>query len=173
MGAVVRKDYLFEEPEGETTLDDTGTHDRITTFLITEIGHYLKGKKCEVFHDLNVFLFNEDIGRCKNIFQPDVLIGCDRNKVTDRGYEGTPDFIVEVVSKTSARTDYIVKCDAYMRFGVKEYWVIDTFQRQIIVNLNTFDGSYKITSYTFDDVIIVSVLEDLSIDFKEIMRIIQ
>lgn len=201
MGAILRKDYLYEEPEGETTLDEflnycglpnnrdktfelidgyivmmagnaTGTHQRICAYFVRKIGHYLEGKKCEVLYDLNVYLFHENIGKCKNVFQPDIMIGCDRDKVTNKGYEGTPEFIIEVISPSTSRMDYFVKCDAYMRFGVKEYWIVDFSKGQIIVYISDDAGAYKIYAYTFNDVIPITVLDDFSIDFNEIIRII-
>jgi Uma2 family endonuclease len=165
------QDKTFELVDGTIVMmagNVTGTHDRITTFLITEIGHYLKGKQCEVHHDLNVYLFHDDIGSCQNAFQPDVFIGCDRDKVTDRGYEGTPEFIIEVVSKSSARMDYLVKFHHYMMYGVKEYWIVDVFKQLIIVYINGDNDAPDVYKYTFEDTIKISVLENLSIDFKEI-----
>jgi Uma2 family endonuclease len=202
MGAALRKDFFFEEPEGETTLDEytafcclpenqgktfelvdgyiimmagntTFNHQRISGHIYRKIGNYLEGKKCEVFQEMKTHLFFDDISQCKHTFQPDIMVICDKDKAKNTAYEGAPDFIAEVVSESSSRMDYIVKCDAYMRFGVKEYWVVDMFQKQIIVNINTFNGSYKIYAYTFDDTIEVTIFNDLSIDFKEVSQIIQ
>ena len=36
-----------------------------------------------------------------------------------------PDFIVEILSETTARTDREIKFDDYAAHGVKEYWIID------------------------------------------------
>ncbi|MCL2352591.1 MAG: Uma2 family endonuclease [Firmicutes bacterium] len=146
----------------------TPNHQRISGCIAREIGNYLKGKKCEVFQELNVYLFKEDIGKCKNVFQPDVLICCDKSKLTDRGCEGTPEFIVEVISASTSWRDYSVKLKRYMDFGVKEYWIVDMFSKQIMVYKSSGDNPPACLIYTFADKVRVGVLEDLEIDFREI-----
>jgi Uma2 family endonuclease len=53
--------------------------------------------------------------------------------MTNKGYEGTPEFIAEVVSKSTAGNDYFVKSKMYMEFGVKEYWIVDIYSNNIHV----------------------------------------
>ena len=60
-----------------------------------------------------------------NWVEPDVLVVCDPNKLTDRGCEGAPDFIAEVVSPSSRKHDYALKMCLYEEAGVREYWIVD------------------------------------------------
>jgi len=143
-------------------------HQRISGYLLRMIGNYLEGKICEAVHDTNVYLYKENIGKCKNVFQPDILVGCDKDKMTDRGYEGTPDFIIEVVSRSSARNDYVTKLNRYMEFGVKEYWIIDHERNKILVCLNAGDKPPIINEYSFSDRVNVTIFNNLTIDFNEI-----
>ena len=159
--------YIFMMAGNATT-----NHHRISGYIARKIGNYLEGKKCEVFQDINVYLFNEDIGKCKNVYQPDIIIGCDKDKMTNKGYEGTPEFIVEVVSKSTAGNDYFVKSKMYMEFGVKEYWIVDLQKKLITVYINDGENPPDIHKYTFSDEIEVQVLKGLSIDFKEILKMI-
>lgn len=57
------------------------------------------------------------------VLQPDVLVVCDGKKLTPRGVRGAPDWVLEVISPSSASHDQIVKLAAYERAGVKEYWL--------------------------------------------------
>lgn len=57
--------------------------------------------------------------------EPDVLVVCDPGKLSDRGCEGAPDFIAEVVSPSNRAHDYLVKAVLYEKAGVREYWVVD------------------------------------------------
>ncbi|MEM7548311.1 MAG: Uma2 family endonuclease [Bacteroidota bacterium] len=63
----------------------------------------------------------------KNIFQPDLLYVSNENSeiITDRGIEGAPDLIVEILSPSNHFIDRYSKKKAYLDFGVKEYWMID------------------------------------------------
>ncbi len=54
------------------------------------------------------------------VVQPDVLVVCDPSKLERRGVRGAPDFVVEVLSPSSAYHDHRRKREAYERSGVKE-----------------------------------------------------
>ena len=53
-----------------------------------------------------------------------------------------PDIVIEVVSKSSAARDYDEKPQEYLEFGVREYWIIDGFKRQVTV-LQRYGGVWK------------------------------
>ena len=65
--------------------------------------------------------------------EPDVLVVCDKSKLSDRGCEGAPDFVVEVVSPSSAHMDYVTKNVLYCEAGVREYWIVDPRRRRTTV----------------------------------------
>jgi len=44
-----------------------------------------------------------------------------------------PEIVIEIVSTTSAHRDYVEKREDYLAFGVKEYWIVDAYKRQILV----------------------------------------
>jgi Uma2 family endonuclease len=201
MGIALRQEPYFEEEEGRTKINEflsfinlpenqdrtyelidgyivmmagnaSSNHHRISMYIAAKLYRHLEGKKCEVHQDINVYLFREDIGKCKNAFQPDVMVGCEPDKFTDNGYEGTPDFVVEVVSKSSARNDYLRKFQHYILFGVKEYWIIDPFQEKIVVYINNDEHRPQIFLYTFEDIVKISILDGFAIDFKQIKRLL-
>src|SRR5262249_31548269 len=41
------------------------------------------------------------------------------------------DIVVEVVSAGSEYRDYVLKREEYWDFGVKEYWIIDAYRREL------------------------------------------
>jgi len=86
--------------------------------------------------------------RKNNIVQPDLLFVHDKAKVA-RGVccDGAPDFVVEVVSGFSKIIDVISKKDIYLKYGVKEYWVVGR-DRVLTYLLN--EGSYTETGYDLD-----------------------
>jgi Uma2 family endonuclease len=147
-------------------------HQSICGYLTRKIGNYLEGKPCTVVQDTFIFLSNNVSKNCENIFQPDVMICCDKSKETRNGYEGAPEFIIEVISQSTSRYDYVVKKQKYMLYGVKEYWIVDIFKKQIIVHINTGRSTQIIKKYFFNDVIPVSNFDGLSIDFNEVKKLV-
>jgi Uma2 family endonuclease len=176
-----------EKPENETifcemidghiymTEGSSFNHASVCAHISSEIHAYLRGKDCSVVSGAYVCLFDGDIADCKNVFRPDILIGCDKEKMTDnRGYEGTPKFVAEVVSKSSTGHDYLTKLHSYIKYGVKEYWIVDMFKNRILVYINGDDRlPQEVQSYSFDDIIESRTFEGLRIDFSEILKIIK
>ncbi len=141
-------------------------HQTILSELHIAIGNYLKSKKgsCRVFPaPFAVKLFKDR----KNIVEPDISVICDRDKLTDRGCTGAPDWIIEIVSPGSSSHDYIRKLNLYADAGVREYWIVDPRTEKITVYyLEVSDP--VIDNYTFQDKIKVNIYDDLWIDFKEL-----
>ena len=73
----------------------------------------------------------------RTVFEPDVVVVCDPSKMDKSGIRGAPDFIIEVLSPSTARFDQIEKRKVYERAGVREFWLMDvpggvlTIYRQI------------------------------------------
>lgn len=67
--------------------------------------------------------------------EPDLLfVRSDRLEIlTERGAEGPPDLLVEVISPSTSARDLGLKLDRYRLFGVAEYWVIDPDERAVLV----------------------------------------
>ena len=53
--------------------------------------------------------------------------------VSERGIEGPPDLIVEILSPSTAHRDRGIKLDRYRHFGVAEYWIVDIDARSLEV----------------------------------------
>ena len=67
-------------------------HQKLVSELTQSIGSYIKSKNgsCEVYPaPFAVFLNTE------NYVEPDVSVICDKNKLSDRGCEEAPDFIID------------------------------------------------------------------------------
>lgn len=57
----------------------------------------------------------------KTMVQPDVIIVCDRDKVINRCVYGAPDFVAEILSKTSRRRIILLSMDL-MQCCRSGYW---------------------------------------------------
>jgi len=69
-------------------------HQRLVHFFDREIGNYIQNNngECEVLPaPFAVFLNEDEI----NYVEPDISVICDRDKITDKGCNGAPDWIVD------------------------------------------------------------------------------
>ena len=139
-------------------------HQRFVHFLDRIIGNYIQDKngQCEVFPAPFAVFLNKN---AKNYVEPDLSIICDKEKITDKGCNGAPDWVIEIVSQSSKRMDYYIKLFRYRTAGVKEYWVVDPEKNHVIV----YDFEHdEVMDYTFSDKVKAGIYEDLEIDFSEI-----
>ena len=56
-----------------------------------------------------------------------------RKKLNDRGCDGSPDWIIEIVSPSTSRIDYGVKLFKYRTAGVREYWIVNPMKKTVTV----------------------------------------
>jgi Uma2 family endonuclease len=107
----------------------------------------------------------------KNVFQPDLLFLSKENLsfVTQRGIEGPPDLIIEVISASNVFVDRNIKKKAYLNFGVKEYWIVDPGNKTLEIYLTSQTNHEVPNLYLVEDGIVSStILTQLSFDLKEI-----
>ncbi|WP_207447761.1 Uma2 family endonuclease [Bacillus sp. SD088] len=48
-------------------------------------------------------------------------------------YMGVPSLVVEVLSESTRSKDMVKKLDLYMETGVKEYWIVNPFNRDVTI----------------------------------------
>lgn len=65
--------------------------------------------------------------------EPDISVVCDKNKLNDKGCNGAPNWIIEIVSPGSQRMDYMIKLFKYRTSGVREYWIVDSKDETVTV----------------------------------------
>lgn len=138
-------DYLvWSRTHGDELVDGTAyvreppspseSHQVIVCELCRQAGNALLGKPCQVFVaplDVRLPKATEVDDDVDTVVQPDVVIVCDRKKVDGRGIRGAPDWVVEVLSPSTARYDQTVKLRAYERAAVPEVWLIHPLDRTV------------------------------------------
>ena len=108
----------------------------------------------------------------KTMVQPDVLVVCDRNKITRQRIEGAPDLIVEVLSTSHWYHDMIRKKEKYENAGVREYWIVVPEQQAVLVY--RFEKTKDMEQYSFEDEVPVGIWDGkCKVDFKRILEGIQ
>lgn len=136
-------------------------HQEIVHYLSYEIESYIRRKKggCKVYEaPFAVFLQND-----KHYVEPDISVICDRDKLDDRGCNGAPDWIIEVVSPNNEKHDTFRKLRLYSKAGVREYWIVDPEEKTVVVY--NFEETISAAIYDFER-IKVGIYGDLEIDFS-------
>lgn len=141
-------------------------HQTILSELHTIINNYIKAKQgaCRIYPAPFAVKLREDT---KTIVKPDLSIICDKNKLTDCGCTGAPDWIIEIVSPSTSRHDYVRKLNLYANANVREYWIVDP-QRERIFVYHLEQENFEVETYTFKDCIPVGIYPDLQIDFASL-----
>lgn len=159
-------DGRFYDMAAPTLIHQTISHELGRLF-----GNHVKTNngKCRVFEaptDVQIDCDN------KTMLQPDVFIVCKREQLTKLRVVGAPDLVVEVLSPSNIFVDLIFKYHKYKNAGVREYWVINPEEKDLVVF--RFFESEEPHLYTFDDEVPVGIWNDeCVIDFKKIYEDIE
>ena len=67
------------------------------------------------------------------VVQPDIVFveAARRSIMGERGIEGPPTLVVEILSPSRRQTDCTVKAGLYARYGVPWYWIVDPGMRTV------------------------------------------
>ena len=146
----------------------TSFHQRIGDIIETVLDDFIdkNNGSCVPFTaPVDVQLDSDD----KTMVQPDVLVVCDRKKITGPRIVGAPDFIIEIMSESSWYHDTKRKLWKYKKAGVREYWIVMPRKMKILVYY--FEKSDIPREYSFDDEVPVGIWgEKCKVDFKKIYK---
>ena len=137
-------------------------HQGMITEFTRQFANFLYGKPCKIYPSPFGVRLAED-----TVFLPDITVVCDPSKLNDRGCEGAPDLVVEILSPSTSRYDMCTKFREYLRAGVKEYWIVDP-QTDILTVHILKDGSYVTDVYSNTDAAPVKVLPGFEVDLAAV-----
>lgn len=169
-------DYIYSLPDGHRAELIDGVvydmtppsriHQKLISKLAQKIGNYIDAKhgSCEVYPAPFAVFLNEDD---KNYVEPDISVICDKHKLDDRGCNGAPDFIIEIVSPNNRKMDYLIKSAKYESSGVREYWIVDPEKERTTVYRYVEDAAPVI--FPFNQSIKVGIYSDLSITIADLL----
>nr|WP_302142230.1 Uma2 family endonuclease [uncultured Schaedlerella sp.] len=143
------------------------THQKLVMELASVIHNHIKNNSgsCEVYPSpFAVNLTAND----KVWVEPDISVICDKDKLSDRGCEGAPDWIIEIVSPGNPKNDYTIKLFKYRTAGVREYWIVNPMKK--VVQTYTFEGIEESDIYFFDDEIPVYIFDGLTIRISDLLQ---
>lgn len=171
-GGYTITDYL-NWPEGERVELINGkiydlaapgyVHQSVVLDIAFQIREYIENNNgiCNVgIAPLDVQLDEDDL----TMVQPDIIIDCSKEKRSPVRMIGAPDFVLEVLSKSTRSKDMIIKTEKYMSAGCREYWIVDPDGEAVIVY--DFENERYPMIYSFEDKVPVNIYEGkLEIDF--------
>lgn len=108
------------------------SHQSASVELSGQLRDFLKGKPCKLItapFDVRLNADDDD----DTVVQPDILVVCDKSKLSERGCKGAPDLVIEISSPSTARYDRITKLNKYRAAGVREYWMVDVTSKSVQV----------------------------------------
>jgi Uma2 family endonuclease len=143
-------------------------HQSISAILSGEFYTFLKDKPCRYFAaPVDVRLFYEADESDDTVVQPDLIVVCNPMKLGEEGCRGAPDIVIEILSPSNTAIEMERKLNLYWESGVKEYWIVDPQQKQIIA-YRMQDGRYVMQAYQLQDAITSAVLPGLTIPLSVI-----
>ncbi len=106
----------------------------------------------------------------KTMLVPDVVVVCHPEIITNKCIYGEPDFVLEVISPSTKRRDYTKKLSKYQEAGVREYWIVDPYQKMVFVYY--FAEETKCPAmYGIDRKIPVNIYDgELEIDLTSVLK---
>jgi Uma2 family endonuclease len=141
------------------------------TYLL--IASFLKKRSCKVFiapFDVRLPVKNrKKDDEVTTVVQPDLCIVCDESKIDSRGCCGAPDLVVEILSPGNSKKEIRLKHELYEEAGVKEYWIVNPEEENIVVFVLNEEGKFSgLKMYAGDDSIQSLAVPGLKVNLTEI-----
>lgn len=168
-----KSDNILEYIDGIVYMSPSPStkHQRISSKLHAKLYNFLEGKRCEVFHaPFDILLKNDDIEGEKLVI-PDLSVICDKNGFTDNKYVGVPSLIIEILSPSNQSHDLVTKLNLYMKYGVKEYWIVNPILNTVMLYTLNENNMYEQTIVKTETGIVKSkIFEGFEVDIEELFR---
>ncbi len=119
-------------------------HQTLVLQLANQLANFFAGKPCRPhIAPVDVFLpeGDEALDETDIVVQPDIFVVCDRSKLIEEGVRGAPDFVIEILSPTTALKDQSEKRMLYETHGVREYWIVNPNTMETFIYILR-DGKY-------------------------------
>lgn len=143
-------------------------HQRISNIISSKITVFLENSPCEVFvapFDVRLHKKNDDKLET-SVVQPDICVICDSDKIDERGCNGTPDLVVEILSPGNSKKEMGIKFDLYEEAGVLEYWIADPTEKVVFQYVAVNGKFVNYRPLLEDDILHSKVLEGFSLDLS-------
>ncbi len=136
--AKVKDGYIAELARGYLVVSEVAnvSHGLQISFIRNHLGVYFVGNPGVIHATLGSQECKLLIPEWESERHPDIAVYLTAPKgPKDRTLWRTwiPELVIEVVSESSRDRDYTEKRDDYWTLGVKEYWIVDSYLRQVLL----------------------------------------
>lgn len=142
-------------------------HSRTSFALANSIFNFIKNKNIgEVHHEKLM------IRLTRNDYEPDVCyFGYEKSKnfKPEQLLFPAPDFIAEVISKSTENIDKTIKFEDYQNHGVQEYWIIDP-EKKFIEQYQLIDNKYQLIKKTDTGIMKCKAIEGFEVNAENIFK---
>jgi Uma2 family endonuclease len=147
-------------------------HQEAVMRLSGSIFGFLEHGPCKVFpapFDVRLTTSNANgDAQITTVIQPDICIICDPQKLDGRGCLGAPDWIIEIISPSTASYDTRTKFDLYEEAGVLEYWIVFPGEKSIAAYVLQ-DGRYQLAGTYYEPGLMPShTLPELALTWERV-----
>lgn len=145
-------------------------HQRVSMNLSGILFSYFEEKECQLFSAPFDVRLPDKKGGVGSVVQPDICVICDLDKLDERGCEGAPNLIIEILSPGNTKREMKNKFELYQEAGVLEYWVVHPTDKCVFVYILE-NGRFMHREVVYDDEYLVSTtFPEIKIDAKRIFR---
>ncbi|MEM8568579.1 MAG: Uma2 family endonuclease [Bacteroidota bacterium] len=149
-------------------------HQGISTALSAMVWNHFRKSPCQVYEapfDVRLSRSKISDSKAKTVVQPDLSVICDPAKTDDKGCNGAPDLVVEILSPGNSKREMKEKFEAYEEAGVREYWIINGLDRNVIIYLLNKKGVFQGQKpFVETDELVSSIFPDLKIGLQEVFE---
>lgn len=145
-------------------------HQDVSSELLRQIANFLHGGPCKVLaapFDVRLPETNQEDADIINVVQPDLSIICDTAKLDKAGCRGAPDWIIEILSPSTAAKDQDIKRTLYERHGVREYWLVHPTDLTVMIYRLAHGAYTKPQAHDMQGRTPVSAIPGLEINWNE------
>lgn len=107
-------------------------HSAVIINFVNMVYNQLKDSTCRVYSDNVQYRWKMNDGSEKTVI-PDVSINCRTKSRKGNSFINAPQFVLEVLSPSTAKYDKTEKKEIYRSEEIPEYWIIDLWKRSIEV----------------------------------------
>ena len=146
-------------------------HQKLSQNVNGDILNFFKKHPCEVYvAPFDVRLPIKNGKKDFTVVQPDLCVICDLEKLDDKGCNGAPDLIIEILSPNNTKHDIHTKFNLYQESGVKEYWIIQPDNNIVLVYSLQNEKYIGLQPFTEDDVIESIVFPEMKLLVNDVFK---